>query len=314
LRFADTRGAEVGDMVLAIGNPFGVGQTVTGGIISALARTDVGISDFSFFVQTDAAINPGNSGGALVDMKGDLVGINTAIFSRGGGSNGIGFAIPSEMVRRVVEDAITDGKIVRPWLGLSGQVVTAEIAKTLALPKPQGVLISDVFPGGPAEKAGLRRGDVVTAVDNQIVFDDQGVRYVAATKRPGDPVRVDYLRQNKKLSVNASVAAPPESPKRDRRELKGESPFDGAVVINLSPAVADELGIDLLKRGVMVLEIRKGGGAARFGLKPGDLVLEVNGAKVNSAADLDAIGQTPVPVWRVAIERAGKRIEGEIRF
>ncbi|MET0547351.1 MAG: trypsin-like peptidase domain-containing protein, partial [Caulobacterales bacterium] len=194
LTFADTRKVEIGDMVLAIGDPFGVGQTVTSGIVSATARTEVGISDFASFIQTDAAINPGNSGGALVDMNGQLIGINTAIFSKGGGSNGIGFAIPAEMVSRVIDNALNSGKLVRPWIGAMGQPVTAEIAKNLKLSKPEGVLLSQVYPGSPADKAGLKQGDVVLAVDDQAVFDENGIRYVAATKRNGDAVKVDYLR------------------------------------------------------------------------------------------------------------------------
>ncbi|MBT3702547.1 MAG: trypsin-like serine protease, partial [Alphaproteobacteria bacterium] len=173
LELIDSDNLEVGDLVLAIGNPFGVGQTVTSGIVSALARTQVGVADFASFIQTDAAINPGNSGGALVTMGGKLAGVNTAIFSRSGGSNGIGFAIPANMVRSVIDGAVSGGEIVRPWLGASGQAVTRDIAQAQGLDRPGGVLINSLFKGGPAQNAGLKVGDIVTAVDDHEIFDPQ---------------------------------------------------------------------------------------------------------------------------------------------
>ncbi|HCX11454.1 MAG TPA: serine protease, partial [Hyphomonas sp.] len=186
LPYADTRAAQVGDLVLAIGNPFGVGQTVTSGIISATARTDVGISDYAFFLQTDAAVNPGNSGGALVNTKGELVGVNTAIFSRSGGSNGIGFAIPAEMVKRVVDAGMNEGTFVRPWLGLAAQSVSYDIAKAQGLDRPVGVMVTEVYDDGPADNSGLRRGDLVTAIDGREVFDEKGLKFLAAVRSPGD--------------------------------------------------------------------------------------------------------------------------------
>ncbi len=169
IEFSDSDSLEVGDLVLAIGDPFGVGQTVTSGIVSALARTQVGISDYQFFIQTDAAINPGNSGGALVDMDGRLAGINTAIFSKSGGSHGIGFAIPSNMVRLVVQSALKGGKVQRPWLGASLQPVTPDIAESLGLDTPSGALVAKVHAKGPAAKAGLQAGDIVVSVDDKAV-------------------------------------------------------------------------------------------------------------------------------------------------
>jgi Do/DeqQ family serine protease len=312
LRFSDTSKAEVGDLVLAIGNPFGLGQTVTSGIVSALARTDTGISDFSFFIQTDAAINPGNSGGALVDMAGALMGVNTAIYSRSGGSNGVGFAIPAEMVRRVVESAINEGRVVRPWLGVKGQAVTADIARTLGLARPVGVLVSDLFPGGPGERAGVRRGDVVTKVDSQEVFDEQGLRYLAATRRPGETVSVEVLRQGRALTLSARAVAPPETPRRDLRQIRTNGPLDGAVVINLSPAVAEELGLDPFSDGVLVVESR--GPAARFQLEPGDLLREINGQKVETTQRLEQLLAGASGATRIVIERRGRRLEGVARF
>src|SRR3990172_2588312 len=185
IEFNDSDSLGVGDIVLAIGDPFGVGQTVTSGIVSALARTQVGISDYQFFIQTDAAINPGNSGGALVDMDGRLAGINTAIFSKSGGSHGIGFAIPSNMVRLVVQSALKGGKVQRPWLGASLQPVTPDIADSLGLDTPSGALVAKVHAKGPAAKAGLQAGDIVVSVDDKPVQDPQGFQYRFVTKGIG---------------------------------------------------------------------------------------------------------------------------------
>jgi len=313
VNFADTRKTEVGDTVLAIGDPFGVGQTVTSGIVSALARSNVGISDYAFFIQTDAAINPGNSGGALINANGDLIGINTAIYSKGGGSNGIGFAIPSEMVSRVLDNALSNGKLVRPWIGAMGQPVTQEIATNLSLSKPEGVLLSQVYPGSPADRAGLKSGDIVLSVDDQAVFDEKGMRYIAATKRVGDQVKMNVLRKGQQLTLNTGVTAPPESPNRDKRTLKGNQPLAGAAVVNLSPAVADEIGTDPFKKGVMIIEMPGDAVAARTGFRPGDIVLEINGAKIASTGDLDRVTQAGAAAWAVAIERDGKRIDAQFR-
>ena len=248
--YADTRDIEVGDIVLAIGNPFGVGQTVTSGIISATARTDVGVSDYAFFLQTDAAVNPGNSGGALVNTKGELAGINTAIFSLSGGSNGIGFAIPAEMVRRVVDAAVNEGMIIRPWLGLKAQSVTYDIAKAQGLSRPVGVMVTEVFKDGPADEAGLARGDLITEIDGREVFDERGLKFLAATRSPGERSELKVLRGGKFDTVKVKLAPPPGATEAELELLEGRHPFSGAEVAELSPRLAEELGRDPFETGV----------------------------------------------------------------
>jgi len=318
LSFADTRNMQVGDLVLAIGNPFGVGQTVTSGIVSALARTDVGVSDYASFIQTDASINPGNSGGALVDMRGRLVGVNTMIFSKGGGSNGIGFAIPSEMVRRVVDAAMNGGALVRPWLGAKGEAVTSAIAQSLGLDRPQGVLISEIYPSGPAAQAGLRAGDLVLSIDGREVFDEKGMKFIAATKAAGETVRADILRNGARRELSIRLAPPPGTSEADLKRVEGRNPFSGAVLAELSPALAEELGLDPFRyqSGMLVYQSPRGTMASRLGLRPGDIIREVNGSMIRTARDLEgAIGRSDAQgVWRLAIERNGERIETSVRI
>ena len=224
---------EVGDLVLALGNPFGVGQTVTSGIVSALARTKVGVSDFQFFVQTDAAINPGNSGGALVTMDGRLAGVNTAIFSRSGGSIGIGFAIPSNMVASVISAAESGGEIKRPWLGAAGQLVTAELAETLGFDRPGGVLVTQIFPDGPADRAGLEVGDVIMGLDGKPVDDPQGLIYRVAIRPVGETAVLNVVRAGQSLDLPIDLAIAPEVPPRDITDIGGRNPLTGARVANL---------------------------------------------------------------------------------
>ena len=299
---------QVGDLVLAIGNPFGVGQTVTNGIISALNRTETGISDSSSFIQTDAAINPGNSGGALVDMDGDLIGINTAIFSRSGSSAGVGFAVPASMVSRVVESAVGGATtVVRPWLGLKTESVTNDIARSLGLTRPQGVLVTDVFENGPADRAGVREGDVITEVAGAAVNDSSGLTFRVGTLRPGESAALSILRDGREMALTARVEPPPARPARNETTFT-ERPFEGATVVNLSPAVADELGMDpFTARGVIVTSLTARGFAARGGFRPGDIVREVNGNEVETVADLQRALRGDGP-WVIAIDRGGRRL------
>jgi serine protease Do len=313
LGFEDSDQVEVGDLVLAIGNPFGVGQTVTSGIVSALARTRVGISDYQFFIQTDAAINPGNSGGALVGLDGRLVGINTAIYSRDGGSNGIGFAIPANMVKSVVDAALSGGKIVRPWLGATGQAVTAEIAGGLGLDRPAGVLIDEVYPGGPADRAGLRVGDVVLAVDGKEIFDPEALNFRIATLGVGQVARLSVLQKGVRKEVSLPLSPAPEAPKRNISRIDGANPLSGATVGNLSPAFADELGVDLMARGVIVLETADGSPSERVGLRPGDIVAAINGERIDNVDSLVEILNRGSGNWRLTIRRRDQTLNVVVR-
>ncbi len=307
IEFSDSDSLEVGDLVLAIGDPFGVGQTVTSGIVSALARTQVGISDYQFFIQTDAAINPGNSGGALVDMDGRLAGINTAIFSKSGGSHGIGFAIPSNLVRLVVQSALKGGKVQRPWLGASLQTLTPDIADSLGLDAPSGALIAKVHAKGPAARAGLVAGDVVVSVDGKKVQDPQGLQYRFITKGVGGSTELGVMRKGQPVKTTITLIAPIEDPPRDVRDLPGRHPLAGCKVANLSPAVAQEVGMDDdTREGVVVLEVAERSAAARFGVRRGDVVVAINDEKIASVDQLAGILAVPTGTWRLSVERGGK--------
>jgi Do/DeqQ family serine protease len=302
LEIGDSDQLEVGDLVLAIGNPFGVGQTVTSGIVSGLART-IGTNDFRSFIQTDAAINPGNSGGALVDLDGRLIGINTAIFSQSGGSVGIGFAVPASLVRPVLQAATTGGKVMRPWLGAAGQGVTADIAQSLGLPRPEGVLVKDVASGSPAALAGLRVGDVVLEVGGHPIDDPEGLRFRVATLVPDAPARLKVWRAGQARDIVATVIAPPEQPPRDPANLGGRQPLSGAAVANLNPAMAEELGRDSGERGVIVTSVTQGSLAVRLGIEPGDVVVSLNKRPVESVAQLQQLLQSTPSPWVVTVKR-----------
>lgn len=304
LPLGDSDALEVGDLVLAIGNPFGVGQTVTSGIVSALARTTVGISDYRFFIQTDAAINPGNSGGALVTTDGRLAGINSAIFSRdGGGSIGIGFAIPVNMVKAVVDGVLAQGRPVRPWLGASGQAVTSEIAESLGLPRPAGVLVNSVHRSGPAEAAGLRKGDIVLAVNDHEVEDTESLRYRIATLPVGETATLKVQRAGAIRTVAVRLVPPAEQPPRDTTEFKGRNPFAGATVANVNPALTEELGLGSIEGGVMVTRIRRDSLADSINLRAGDMVVDINGTPIKTVADMKTALEAATKGWRIAVKR-----------
>ena len=306
LSFANSDALQVGDIVLAIGNPFGVGQTVTNGIVSALARTAASVSDYQLFIQTDAAINPGNSGGALVDTEGRLVGVNTAIYSRSGGSNGIGFAVPSRLVQQVLKTAIDGGVLVRPWLGVSTSTVTSDLARALELDRPAGALIDDVWPGGPADKAGLQAGDVIIEIDDMPVFDEQTLQYRVGVKSDEEEARIAYLRGGKTRNATLAVALPPDTPARDPIDSEGQNPLNGVTVDNLSPRYSEELGLDPLSRGVVVSELSPRTFAARRGLRPGHKILAVNGRSVETTRDLMREISKPAASWEIEVDTGGR--------
>ena len=297
---------QIGDIVLAIGNPFGVGQTVTSGIISALGRTNV--SNSSSFIQTDAAVNPGNSGGALVNLSGELIGVNTAIFSRSGGSNGIGFAIPSELVRRAVDSALSTGEIVRPWIGARTDAVDATMAAALGLDRARGAVINELLDDGPADAAGLRKGDVILSVGGTEVNDDNGLRFTLATLRAGERTPVVFFRDGQERRATVRIDTPQETPLRDERLLLGIHPMDGATVVNLSPALGEELGFDPYLSGVMVLKIQRRSASYYNRLRPGDIILSVNSRTIDTTQDAERslAMEAGADVWEIEIDRNGR--------
>jgi serine protease Do len=305
LRFANSDNLEIGDLVLAIGNPYGVGQTVTSGIISALARTSVGASDYQFFIQTDAAINPGNSGGALVNMRGELIGINTAIYSRSGGSVGIGFSIPSNMVENVVQTAEDGEKIVRPWLGASFQDVTPDIADSLGFARPEGAMIVDVHAESPLGLAGLRRGDVIVAIDGKLLENAKELGYHIATSHVGETRLIEYRRGQASRQTKIRLVAAPETVQREETLISGQTPLAGLVVANLSPSVADEVGLPPETTGVVTIEV-KAGPAQKF-FRKGDILLDVNGQTVESIETLREILRQAPRRWIIEFSRGGRK-------
>jgi serine protease Do len=308
LPYGDSDALEVGDLVIAIGNPFGVGQTVTSGIVSALARTNVGVSDYRSFIQTDAAINPGNSGGALVDMEGRLIGVNTAIFSKSGGSVGIGFAIPTALVKVVVAGLTQGGKVVRPYIGAGGQAVTQEIAQAMKLPRPMGVLIDQLAKDGPAMKAGLKLGDVVTAVNGREVDDAGAMRFRLATLAVGSEARLTVLRDGAQHTIDVRLVAPPETPPRDATDIGGNNPLAGATLANLNPALAEEIGINNAASGVIVMRVRQGSVAQRLQIQPGDIIAGINDRPVAAVADAKRLLSAESRGWRLTLNRDGQTL------
>ncbi len=306
LKLRDSDSLEVGDLVLAIGNPFNVGQTVTSGIVSALARTGIGVSDFQFFIQTDAAINPGNSGGALITMDGRLVGVNSAIYSKTGGSHGIGFAVPSSMVRAVLASAKSGHPYVkRPWLGAATQAVTPDIAASIGMKRPLGVMVRSVFPDGPAARAGIEIGDVILAVDGHEVASPKALNFRLGTRMIGDQAPFALYRDGDRRKVNLRLEAAPETPPRNLTELAGRQPLTGARVANLSPALAEELGLETLDQGVIIINVQRQTPARRY-LRPGDKILQINETRIDTVADLVAALEAPVEKWRITMQRGDK--------
>ena len=275
----------------------------------ALARTQIGVGDAQSFIQTDAAINPGNSGGALIDMKGRVVGINTAIYSRSGGSVGIGFAIPSAMVRLVVDSAKAGVKTVkRPWFGARLQSLTAEVADGLGLDRPAGSVVASVVDKGPADQAGLKRSDVILSVDGANVDDPESFGYRFATRPIGGTTMLTVLRGGKRISIPVKLVAAPETRPRDMVKLTSRSPLAGLTVGNLSPALAEELSIDTGNEGVVVSEVEEGSTAANVGFQKGDLIMALNGERMTNSREVEAILKDRKRAWEVTISRGGQTI------
>jgi len=282
LPLGDSDKIKVGDTVIAVGNPFGLSQTVTSGIVSAKGRADVGLADYEDFIQTDAAINPGNSGGALVNIMGELIGINTAIVSSTGGNQGVGFAIPSNMVRTVMDSLIKKGKVVRGWLGVSIQPLTPDLAKELGVKSEKGVLIADVVEDGPAAKAGLQRGDIVTKIDGKDVADVSALKNIVASIPPGREVKVEYLRGSEAKTAAVTIAE--MSGQQQKMLGQAENQFKGFSVRDLTPDIRRQLGLSGRIRGVVVTDVAQDSPAAGV-LAQGDVIMEINRKKIASVSD-----------------------------
>ncbi len=292
VRWGDSDRLKVGEFVLAIGNPYGLSHTVTMGIISAVGRANVGIADYEDFIQTDAAINPGNSGGPLVNINGELIGINTAIFSRSGGYQGIGFAVPSNMAKVVMEQLIKQGKIIRGWLGVMIQEVTPEIAQKFGMKDPRGALVSDVTKGSPAEKAGIMRGDIIIEYDGKLISSVSNLRNSVAQTRVGSKVELKIFRNGKEFSLNVVVAELPKEMAIISEEPEGNiqrNAFSGITVYDLTKEIALQLGLNSAEKGVVVVKVEPGSPADEAGLKKGDVILEIDRKKINNVEDFKRI-------------------------
>ena len=306
ITFANSDGLEVGDLVLAIGNPFGVGQTVTSGIVSALARTGVERSDYEFFIQTDAAINPGNSGGALISMDGRLVGVNTSIYSQSGGSVGIGFAIPANMARLVADAGVAGGEIVRPWFGAKMQAVNADIAASLGMAAPHGALITEVAPDGPAAQAGFASGDVILSVDGLAVDDPSAFNFRLATRPIGQTTELARLRNGTTTNVIFTIQAAPVADETMIAQIDGDSRFAGTSVRQLDPALAELKGLPYDATGVIITDIAAGSPAQAMGLRVDDVIISLNDMAMNTAQAFADTASKRVRTWQIILQRDGR--------
>ena len=306
LRDSDT--VEVGELALAIGNPFGVGQTVTSGIVSGLARSGTATGNArGYFIQTDAAINPGNSGGALVDVSGQLIGVNTSILTRSGGSNGIGFAIPSALVSQFVEQAKAgETRFQRPWAGMTGQPVDADLSGSLGLRLPGGVVIAELHPESPFAKAGLRVGDVVLAVDGQPVNTPPEMLFRMSIRGLGHVARISYASDGEEREAEVAMIAPPEVPAREAVSLGEDAVLPGLALSRVNPAVAAEFGLSLDASGVLVTD--PGPWGARAGLRAGDILRGINGVPVEAPGDVDRALRRAAPRVAIEAERGRRRL------
>ncbi|MBI4684911.1 MAG: DegQ family serine endoprotease [Nitrospirae bacterium] len=317
--WADSDKLQVGEFVLAIGNPFGLSHTVTMGIVSAVGRASVGIADYEDFIQTDAAINPGNSGGPLVNIKGEVIGINTAIFSKTGGYQGIGFAVPSNLVRSVMDQLVKQGKVTRGWLGISIQRLTPELSQKFGLGDSNGALVGDVMRGSPAEKAGLIRGDIITEYNGKKVQDADILRNIVAQSKASTQVQIKIIRKGREYNLTATVAEYP----REAAETNMERSTDeahrealaGLEVIELTKEIAHQLGLNRDEKGVVVVRVEPGSPAEEANLKKGDVIQEIDNKKVNTLNDFNRIASNIKPNETVLlfINRGGQRFYAVLR-
>ena len=307
LQFRDSDEIEVGELVLAIGNPFGVGQTVSSGIVSGVARLGAMTGNArGYFIQTDAAINPGNSGGALVGTDGRLLGVNTSILTRSGGSNGIGFAIPSNLVARFVEQAKGGNEdFERPWAGIAGKAVDFDMAEVLDMDRPRGMIIDEIHPDSPFARSGLRPGDVVTSLGGRKVDAAQEMLYRMSVTEIGESVEVGYLRSGIARTAIVQMKLPPDIPERDEGRVGGLGPLRGLIIANANPALIVEAKLPLRTEGVVVTGV--GRSARWMSLKPGDVLRKINGKIVENARSARRAARQNSDIWIVEFERDGRR-------
>ncbi|MEO1483605.1 MAG: DegQ family serine endoprotease [Myxococcota bacterium] len=303
IRFGNADSLRLGDIVLAVGNPFGVGQTVTMGIVSAKGRSNVGIVDYEDFIQTDAAINPGNSGGALVNSRGELVGINTAILSRSGGYQGIGFAIPSNMAKQIMDSLLDDGTVSRGFLGISIQNVDRNLAEAMGLDDTRGVLVGGVNSDSPAEQGGLEAGDVILKVNDKEVTNTGELRNAIALAGAGNSVQLEVVRESKRKTLTVELGEKPGSgsPRAEVPNVDKDESAAGLTVASLDAAIRERfrLGDSAELGAVVVVEVERGSPAARAGIRPGDLIRKAGSERIESPADLKRMfgsGRSVIPV------------------
>src|SRR5215813_6800213 len=310
MTFADSDKARAGDIVLAVGNPFGLRQTVTMGIISAIGRGGVGIVDYENFIQTDAAINMGNSGGALVDIKGQLLGINTAIFSRSGGNQGIGFAVPANLAREVMQSLREKGRVVRGYIGASVQPLTPELADAMKLKgQPTGALVGEVVPNSPSQKAGIKTGDVITAVNGKKVSDARELRLMIGTMAPGTKVQLEVNREGQAKTLNVELAEMPasaagqgvEASPEENTQPEKTTVFGGVAVADITDDIRTALNLPKGVQGAVIVEIDADSPAAKAGLREGDVIQEVNKQPVKNAKDLVVANKRLKPDEKILI-------------
>ncbi len=312
LEFGDSDDLAVGDLVLAIGDPFGVGQTVTSGIVSALARTGVETSDYGFFIQTDAAINPGNSGGALVDMNGNLVGINSSIFTRSGGNLGIGFAIPADMARVVAEAGIAGTEVVRPWMGVALQEVTPDLADSVGIDPPRGALVTEVAANSPAANAGLQSGDVIMSVAGHAVDSPNAFNYRIATQQVGGTAEIGFIRDGQERTVTARLSAGPDNVPDQQVQISGNTRFAGVTAEAMTPQLAQEYGLPFDTGGIIIVSVAEGSPAARMGLQQGDIIRSLNGEEMTDLERFGNLASQRRDGWQIVLQRGNQVIRSYV--